>query len=77
VGNALETLTNITVEGDENRKILLDGGIIPLLLPLVNSSDTNVRQRTVTLISNIVGIESVEDQNSIINCGIFDFTKNF
>jgi hypothetical protein len=38
---------------DENDKTLFDIGIIPLLLPLVNSSDTNVWQRTVLLLSNI------------------------
>jgi hypothetical protein len=67
----LETLFSISLT-NENKKFLLDGGIIPLLLPLVNSSDINILQNTVLLLSNICHIESVEDKNSIINCGIFD-----
>jgi hypothetical protein len=43
VGNILGSLVSISsLEGDENRKILFDGGIIPLLFPLVDSSDMNV-----------------------------------
>jgi hypothetical protein len=57
---------------DKNRKALLDGGIIPLLLPLINSSDTNVRKEALLLINNICFVKSVEDKNSIINCGIYD-----
>jgi hypothetical protein len=72
VENALGALTNITWEGDENRKVVLDGGIITLLLPFVNYSDTNVWQRTVHLLSNICLVKSVDDKNSIISCGIFD-----
>jgi hypothetical protein len=70
--SVLNALVNITLGGDENRKILFDGGIIPLLLPLVNSSDTIVWQRTVFLLGNICFIKSVEVRNSIINFGIFD-----
>jgi hypothetical protein len=72
VESALSALNKITLEGDENIKILFDGGIIPLLLPLVDSSVTNVWKKTVLLLSNICNTKSVEDKNSIINCGIFD-----
>jgi hypothetical protein len=54
--SVLYALINITVEVDENRKFVINDGIIPLLLPLVNSSDTNVWQRTVLLLSNIYTI---------------------
>jgi hypothetical protein len=47
---------------DENNKIFLDGEIIPLLLPLVDSSDTNVWKNMVLLLSNICCIEFVESQ---------------
>jgi hypothetical protein len=70
--SVLSTFLNISVEVDENKKVLLEGGIIPLLLPLVNSPDTNVSKKTVVLLSNICHIKSVEDKNLIINCGIFD-----
>jgi hypothetical protein len=60
------------VKGDENRRILLNSGIIPLLFPLVVSSDINVWKKTVSLLSNICYIKSVEDKNLIIICGIFD-----
>jgi hypothetical protein len=40
--NVLNALIKITIKIKENKEILLDSGIIPLLLPLVNSSDTNV-----------------------------------
>jgi hypothetical protein len=69
--SVLKAFVNISVEVD-NEKVVLDGGIITLLLPLVNSSYTNVWKYTVLLLSNICNIESVEDRNSIINCGIFD-----
>jgi hypothetical protein len=72
VENALGTLVNITFAVDEGKKVLFGSGIIPLFLPLVNSSDTIVWQRTVILLGNIAYIESVEDKNSIISCGIFD-----
>jgi hypothetical protein len=39
--SVINAFVNISLEND-NGKILLDGGIIPLLLPLVNFSDTNV-----------------------------------
>jgi hypothetical protein len=68
--SVLKAFVNIST-GD-NKKVLFDGGMIPLLLPLVNSSDTNLLKKTVIIISNICSIESVEDKNSIINCGIFD-----
>jgi isocitrate dehydrogenase kinase/phosphatase len=70
--SVLNALINITVGSYGNTKVLFDSGIIPLLLPLVISSDTNVWKKTVLLLSNICLIESVEDKNSIINCGIFD-----
>jgi hypothetical protein len=70
--SVLNALINISVEVDENKEILLDGGIISLLLPFVNSSDTNIWEKTVLLLCNICAIKSVEDKNSIINCGIFD-----
>jgi hypothetical protein len=54
-----------------------DGEIIHLLLPLVNSSDTNVWENTVVLLCDICNIKSVEDKNSIINCGIFDVFHPF
>jgi hypothetical protein len=69
--SVLKAFVNITLRVD-NKKALLDGGIIPSLLPLVNSSDTNVWQDTVLLLCNICAIKSVEDKNSIVNCGIFD-----
>jgi hypothetical protein len=69
--SVLNAFVNITVEV-ENEKVVFDGGIIPLLLPLVDSSDTNVWKNIVLLLSNICNIKSVEDKNSIINCGIFD-----
>jgi hypothetical protein len=69
--SVLNGFVNIT-QGDDNEKVVFDGGIIPLLLPLVNSSDTNVCEKTVLLLSNICAIKSVEDKNSIIDCGIFD-----
>jgi hypothetical protein len=70
--SVLKAFVNITL-GDDNEKVLLDGGIIPLLPPLLNSSDTNVWKKAVVLLSNICNIESVEDKNSIINYGgIFD-----
>jgi hypothetical protein len=67
----LNAFVNIS-RGDN--KELFYGGIIPLLLPLVNSSDTDVWKKTVLLLSNICIclVKSVEDKNSIINCGIFD-----
>jgi hypothetical protein len=68
--SVLNAFANISA--GNNEKILLDSEIIPLLLPLVNSSDTNVWKKTVLLLSNICVIKSVEDKNSIINCGIFD-----
>jgi hypothetical protein len=68
--SALNALINISM-GD-NEKFLLDGGAIPLLLSLVDSSDTNVWKNAVHILSNICYIESVEDKNSIINYGIFD-----
>jgi hypothetical protein len=68
--NVLNAFVNISL--CDNEKVLLDGGIIPLLLPLVNSSDTNVWKKTVFLLSNICNIKSVEGKNSIINYGIFD-----
>jgi hypothetical protein len=68
----LGALINISLEGNINTKILFDSGIIPLLLLLIDSSDSIVLQRTVLLLSNICNIESVEDKDSIINCGIFD-----
>jgi hypothetical protein len=72
--SVLNALVNITEGGSKykNKKVVLDGGTIPLLLPLVDSSDTIVWQRTVTLLSNICTIRSVEDKNSIIKYGIFD-----
>jgi hypothetical protein len=60
--SVLNTFINISL-GDDNEKILFDGGIIPLLLPLINSSDTNV----CLLLNNICAIKSVENKNSIIN----------
>jgi hypothetical protein len=72
IKNTLKTLINITKGNDKNRKILLDSGIIQLLLLLDNSSDTNVFQSTIVLLSDIFDIESVEDKNSIISRGIFD-----
>jgi hypothetical protein len=68
--SVLEALIKIST-GD-NEKILLDSGIIPSLLPLINSSDTNVWRKTILLLSNICFIKSAEDKNSIINYGIFD-----
>jgi hypothetical protein len=68
--SVLHAFVNISVE-DENRKIVLDGGIIHLLLPLVNSSNTNVWQNIFVPLYNICNIKSVEDKNSIINCDIF------
>jgi hypothetical protein len=69
----LNTLVNITVgRSYRNKKFFFDGGIIPLLLPLVDSSDTNVWKKTFFLLSNICNTESVEDKNSIINCDIFN-----
>jgi hypothetical protein len=38
--SVLNSFAKITLEGDKNLKALFDGGITPLLLPLVNSSDT-------------------------------------
>jgi hypothetical protein len=70
--SVLGALINITLGVDENKKVVLDGEIIPLLFPLVNSSDTNVWQDTVLLLSNICVVKSAEDKNSIIYCGIFD-----
>jgi hypothetical protein len=70
--NVLDTLVCVTVEVDKNRKILLDSGIIQLLLPFVNSSDTNVWGETLVLLNNICLVEYFDDKNSIINCGIFD-----
>jgi hypothetical protein len=49
--SVLNTFVNISL-GD-NEKVVLNGGIIPLLLPLVDSSDTNVWKKTVLLLSNI------------------------
>jgi hypothetical protein len=68
--SVLKAFVNIS-RGDNN-KLLINDGMVPLLLPLINSSNTIVWQRTVTLLSNICNIKSVEDKNSIINCGIFD-----
>jgi hypothetical protein len=72
IESVLHAFFNVTVGVDENKKTLLDGGIIPLLLPLVDSSNTNIWEKTVHLLRNICCIKSVEDKNSIINCGIFD-----
>jgi hypothetical protein len=70
--SVLNAFVNITFGVDKNKKVVFDGGIIPSLFPLVNYSDTNVWKKTVFLLSNIACIESVEDKNLIINCGIFD-----
>jgi hypothetical protein len=70
--SVLNTLINISEGVDENKEILLDGETISSLLPLVNSSDTNIWKNTVLLLSNICCIESVDDDSPIINCGIFD-----
>jgi hypothetical protein len=70
--SVLFAFVNITFVVDENKKVVLDSGIIPLLLPLVSSSDTNVCKKTVLLLSHICAIKSVRDKNSIIICGIFD-----
>jgi hypothetical protein len=44
--SVLNALINIAVGIDKNKKILLNSGIIPLLLPLVNSSHTNICKKT-------------------------------
>jgi hypothetical protein len=62
----------VSISTGDNIKVLFDNGIIPLLLPLVNSSDANVWKKAITILSNICSIKSVKDKNSIINCGIFD-----
>jgi hypothetical protein len=68
----LHAFSNICKGVDENKKALFESGIIPLLLSLVNSSDRDVWQQTVILLSNIYSTKSTEIKNSIINCGIFD-----
>jgi hypothetical protein len=68
----LNALINIIIRINENKEILLDGEITPLLLPLFNSSDIDVWKKAVLLLSNICCIKSVEDKNSMINCVIFD-----
>jgi hypothetical protein len=51
MGSVLNALVNISVGGYQNRKILLDGGITPLLFPVVNSSDTNVSKKAILLLN--------------------------
>jgi hypothetical protein len=69
--SVLRVLADISLKVD-NEKILSGGGIIPLLLPLVSSLDTNIWQNTVFLLSNICCTTSYKNRESIINCGIYD-----
>jgi hypothetical protein len=64
----LEKLINLK-DVDERKTILNDLKNISIL---ANFSDTDVWERIFTLLNNISCIESAEDKNSIINCGIFN-----
>jgi hypothetical protein len=52
--------------------IIVDNGIIPLLLPLINSSETFVWKHSITLLSNLCAIKSTEIKNEIIELGAFN-----
>jgi hypothetical protein len=70
--NILGALINISVNYEKNRKIIIDNGIIPLLLPLINSSETLVFENSVILLSNLCAIELTEIKNKIIELGAFN-----
>jgi hypothetical protein len=69
--NIIIALISISFFNNENRVVLVDNGLVPILFDFINCKEFDFCRSSLILLSNVCHVSSFEIKNTIIKKGIF------
>ncbi len=64
-------LTNLFSDTTENTSVIIDAGLVPLIIKLLNSNNINIQSQSMWCLGNIAG-DSVPFRDLLLERGILD-----